>query len=399
MRNIGAALGVAVVCTAGAQEEKGIKLGAMQFHPFVAGDITYDSNVFQTSDVQADVYEELAVGARLNRDTDSFHFDSSAWFSRRFYNEYDSKDGNRWGLAGLLRGESDKTFGLLLFDARQVDDYNQAPVFGSVPSGFEGTVDVAFDRTTGNEPRRIYDFLAGGGYLLGDKVSIMGGYKFYAVDYYEGSTNLESWVENTLGLEISGKFSDKVNLFVNGQFGAQNGPGSPYGEKAEVVTLRFGAKNNLTDKSTLRIGLGATYYANFVEEFTEPSFELSGLWSATDKITLFIDGRNQVQPVGDGVDVQMSARGSTGINYVLNNMINMVLSGSVVYDRYLDETLLSDGSYGAPEGTTLIGTYRINVTPIKRLEVFGQIEATDAQKEISDDYSRLRIAVGLGYAF
>ncbi|MDF7809348.1 hypothetical protein P4E94_18030 [Pontiellaceae bacterium B12219] len=380
-------------------EEDGIKLGGMQFHPFVSGEITQDSNVFQTPDAESDVYAEASVGARLKRDTDSIHFDSSAWYSRREYCEYTAKDANRWGLAGVLRSESDKTFGVLLFDGRQVDDYDLAPVFGSVPSGFAGTVDAAFDRTSSSDPRRIFNALAGGGYKLGDKVSVMGGYKFYAVNYYEPGSSLEGWIENALGVEVSSEMTDKAVVFMNGQFGAQSGDGAPYGKEADLLTLRLGIKNNLTDKSTLRLALGATHYVTDKENYFEPSFELSGLWNSTERLTVFVFGRNEVQPVGDGVDVQMTARASTGVNFVLNRAISMVLSGSLVNDRYLDDTLLPDGSYGKPVGTTLIGTYRINVTPVKRLDLFGQIEATDAKQDLAGDYTRLRLSAGLGYAF
>ena len=391
-------MSLAAVGIVGAQEE-GIKLGAMQFHPFVAMELTSDDNVFQTADGLDDTYMEWSAGARLNRETDTFLFDSSAWYAHRMYSEYDERDANRWGIAGRVRGESDKTFGTLMLDMRQVEDYDQAPVYGDVPSGFEGTVDVAFDRTAGNEPRRIFDALAGGGYLLSDALSIMGGYSFYAVDYYEGSTPLDGWVENALGLEVSGKMTDKAVVFVNTQFGAQTGDGAPFGDQAEVFTARLGVKNKLTDKSTLRAALGVTHYNTSMDNYTEPSFELNGLWNATEKVTVFIYGRNEVQPVGNGSDIQMSARGSTGVNYAFSRVLSMVVSGSMVYDRYLNDTTLPGGQTGKPEDTTLIGTFRVNYMPIKRVELFGQVEASDKQQEIADDYSRLRLSAGLGYVF
>lgn len=390
------------VCAAagivGAQED-GIKLGNMQFHPFVSAELTSDDNVFQTADGMDDIYTELSAGARLNRETDSFLFDSSAWYARRMYDKYDERDADRWGIAGLLRGESDKTFGTLMLDVRQIDDYDQAPTYGSVPSGFEGTVDAAFDRTVGNEPRRIYESLVGAGYLLSDAVSIMGGYSFYAVDYYDGSTTLDGWIENSVGLEASAKVTDKAVLLLNGQVGVQSGDGAPFSDDAELMTIRVGAKNKLTDKSTLRAAVGATHYKTSMNDYTEPSFDLNGLWTATEKLTVFVYGRNEIQPVGNGTSVKMTARGSTGINFAMNSMLSMVLSGSMVYDRYLDDTTLPGGQTGKPESTILIGTFRINVTPVKRVQLFGQVEATDAQQELSDDYQRLRLSAGLGYAF
>lgn len=380
-------------------ENEGINLGAFTFHPFVAGEISYDDNVFQTKDGQDDIYTELAVGARLKRDTDTLHVDSSAWFARRFYDQYTERDANRWGLAGLLRGESDKAFGMLLLDARQVDDYNQAPTLGSIPTGFEGTVDLAFDRTAGNEPRRIFDGMVGGGYTFSDTLALMAGYKSYAVDYYDDATTLESWREDTVGTELSVELTDKMVSFINGQFGVQSGDGAPFGESAELITGRIGVKNTLTDKSTLRLALGATRYATDADTYTEPSFELNALWQATSRITVFVNGRNEVQPVGDGANTQLSSRGSTGVNYVLNRVVTMVLSGSAVHDRYLNSTLLPGGSTGKPTTTLFIGTYRLTVQPIKRWDVYGQVEFTDAQQDLADDYQRLRATLGTSYAF
>jgi hypothetical protein len=398
IRWVCAAVMTTVAGITGAQEE-GIKLGGMQFHPFVAGDFVYDSNVFQTDPAQKDVYMDLAAGARLNRKTDTVEFDSSAWFSGRFYDKYTEKDGNRWGLAGLVRGNTDKTFGILLVDARQVDDYNQAPTFGVIPSGFEGTVDLAFDRTAGDQPRRIVDALVAGGYLLSDIISVSGGYKLYGVNYYESSATLESWKEDTLGVEVAGKMSDKAVVFVNGQLGVQTGDGSPFGEPAELLTARLGIKNSLTDKSTLRLALGATHYTTDQEEYTEPSFEVNGLWRSTEKIAVFVFGRNEIQPVGDGSNVQLSAQGGAGVNYIVNRVVSMVLSGSLVHNQYLDETLLPSGASGKPKNTTFVGTYRLTVKPVKRLELFGQVEATDAKQDAADDYQRLRVSLGTAYVF
>ena len=377
-----------------AGEQEGIKLGGMTFHPFVAGEMMYDDNVFGSVSELEDTYLQYSAGAKLKRETDSFQFDSSAWFSQRFYNEYEQKDGERWGVAGMVRNESDKSFGTLMLNARQVDDHDEVPAYGSVPAGFEGAVDVVFDRTGGDERRRIYDALTGGGYELSDAVSLMGGYKFYAVDYFEGGSAFKNWNEHILGAELSFKATDKAVFFLNALGGIQDGDGAPNGEQAELFTGRVGIKNSLTDKSTARFALGATHYSSYINEYTRPSFEGNLLWAATEKVTFFIKGRNEIQPVGNGTNTKISNRALTGANYSFNQVLSMVLSGGLVYEKSLD-TIAGE----KPEKTIGIGTFRVNVNPVAGLDLFAQIEFSDVQQDVAGDYQRMRSSLGAGYQF
>lgn len=388
--------GVIVSSVVAQQDEPGIKWGDLTLLPFVSGEMDYDNNVFQGADKADDVYAEYSVGAKLNRETDSFQFDSSLWWSQRFYDTYGAeKDGDRWGLAGMVRQESDKTFGTLLVDVRQVDDYDQAPALGSVPSGFEGTVDSAFDRT-GGDKRRLGDAFVGGGYKISDSMSLSAGYKFYAVDYYDDDSVSEGWNENSVGAELSYKATDKAVLYANLQYGLQDGSGAPNGKSADFITARIGMKNTLTDKSTLRFGLGATRYATSEDEYATPSFEVEGLWEATEKVLLFISGRNEIQPTVTGQNSKVASRASSGIRFSASEMISMVASASFVYDRYLD-TEVTTGK--KPEDLTSIGTLRLNATPFKGTEIFGQLEFTDTQAESEDDYDRFRGSLGASYQF
>lgn len=390
---VGAMIAVMVSISASAGEQEGIKVAGMTLQPFVAGEMMYDSNVFGGAGELEDTYLKYSAGAKLKRETDSFLFDSSAWFSQRFYDEYTEKNGDQWGVAGMLRKESDKSFGSMMVNARQVEDFDEVPAYGSVPAGFEGTIDQAFDRTVGDERRRIYDALMGGGYELSDAISLMGGYRFYAVDYFDTGI-LKEWQEHLLGGELSFRATDKAVLFLNAQGGIQDGDGAPNGEQAILFTGRVGIKNALTDKSTARFALGATQYSTDIAEYTAPSFEANVLWSTTEKVTLFVTGRNDVQPMGDGNRIQLSNRALAGVNYTFNQVLSMVLTGGVVYDKSLD-TIAGK----KPEKTTGIGTFRVNVNPVAGLDLFAQVEFSDVQQNAADDYQRMRGSLGAGYQF
>lgn len=376
--------------------EDGIKVGAMTVHPFVAGEVTYDDNVFQEADGRDDTYYELGIGTRVKRETDSLVFDSSLWLAQRLYTTYgDEKDGLRYGIAGMLRGETDKSFGSAMVNVRQVEDYDMAPAMGSIPAGFEGTVDRAFDRTASSEPRRIVDAMLGGGYDVSDAVNVMLGYKFYVVDYYDNPVGIHGWNEHMVGADLSFKATDKMFAFANVQLGIQDGDGAPNGEAAHVAVARLGVKNRLSDKSTARFSVGVMRYETDLDEYTEPSFDANVTWKSSEKITLFINGRNEVQPVGDGTTVQLSTRASAGANYIASRSASMILSGSYIYDKWLD----NDTSGNKPELNMAIGTFRVNVYPVKQVQLFAQLEYTNAKQDVGDDYDRFRGALGAVYAF
>lgn len=367
--------------------QEGILIGQMVVRPFVATELTYDDNVFQTADESDDTYWQTSIGTKLSHTTDVLAFDSSVWFSQRRYNEYSQKDADRWGAAGLLSLLSDKSYVTGGLDFRQVEDYDDAPPYGAVPSGFEGTVDQAFDRTVSNQRRRIADASLTAGQQLTDDSSLSLGYAFYLVDYLEG--DLDGWYENTFGTEYSYKMTDKTVSFLNAQFALLGGDGAP--DNANSATVRVGVKNELTDKSTLRFGVGAVTYSGEGDNYVRPSFEVDVLWQATDKVDVFVKGRNEIQPTIDGTDAQTAMRASSGVRYQLYRQLGFVLSAAVVRDKEL----------GGAESTTLrkIGAFKVDYTPVDGLSVYALVRYTDADQDLADDYVRFRGTIGVGYMF
>jgi len=265
--------------------QDGINIGGgLVLQPFISGEMDYDNNVFKTDGHKKDDwYNSYIIGSRLFRETDFLLLKSAGWFSQRHYDDYDEKDSDRWGASGLARVNSDKSFLEGMVNFRQIDDYDDIPAAGNVPAGFEGTVDKAFDRTTSEQKRDIWDAGVKGGYKPSDVTSLMLAYKYYKVDYDKDSQ--EDWYENTVGAEGSYLLTEKTAAFLNAQVGLQDGDGAP--DDARLYTARVGLKNSLTDKSTVRAGVGVTYYDTDDDSYTRPSFLVDGTWKGTDKITVF----------------------------------------------------------------------------------------------------------------
>lgn len=385
IRMMAAACLTAGSLTAYAQE--GIRAGKTVIYPFAEGEMTYDSNVFQTADGQDDVYWQYAGGVRVMHATDALALDSSAWAAQRLYDTYTQKDGDRWGLAGVLGLYSDKSRLAARLDFRQVDDYDNAPAFGSVPDGFEGTVDRAFDRTAGDEARRITDANLGAGHLLSDDLDLAFAYSFYQADYIEGPVG--DWYENAAGAEMSLQVSDKTFSYLNMQYALQGGDGAP--EDGRVATARVGFKNELTDKSTIRFGIGALHYHSAVEDVVNPSFLANGLWKPSEKLTAFVNARNEAQPTIVGNRIQISTRGAAGVRYQLMEQVGVVASGAVVHDK--------EQSGAKNETLTQVGTLQAEYAPLTGLTLIGRIEYSDCRQDAADDYDRFRGTLAARYIF
>lgn len=376
----------AIGALASVQAQDGIVLGDMVLTPYVTGEFTYDDNVLNSADKDSDYYMQGTVGAKLSRESDALSLDSSIWYSRRSYDEYSDKDANRWGVAGMGKIKTDKSFLSGMVDFRQVDDYDDAPAFGLIPSGFEGTVDQAFDRTE-SERRRLYDASIGGGQQLTDDLQLQAAYKFYAVDY--DTDALEDWNENVLGAELAFSMTDKTAAYVDAQYGLQNGDGAPDG--ATFTTARVGVKNSITEKSTIRVGAGVTHYSTDDDEYTEASYEAVANWLATDSLIMFVSGRNEIQPTGTDDELQLSNRASAGVRLQVTRQLDLVASGSLIYDKELDGD--------EDESQRKIGTLRADYAAANGLSLFAKVELTDAEEDASDDYDRFRGTLGAGYKF
>ena len=240
-----------VVATAFAQN--GIRVGNTMVHPYVETSAVYDDNVFQDSQKLDDVYWEYMGGLRVMRKSDSVAFDSSAWVAQRQYERYDEKESDRWGAAGVLDLKSDKSTMTMGVDYRKIDEYDDSPRNGSVPTGFEGTVDRAFNRVGSTDRRGVANAQAGVGHRLTDDTGLLLGYNYYEMAYSDIAAN--DWHEHAVGAEVANRLTDKTFLYCNLQYGQQEGTGAP--QDGEFTTSRVGLKNQLTDKSTIRVGIGA----------------------------------------------------------------------------------------------------------------------------------------------
>lgn len=383
-QNLALTLGIAIAGNLFAQD--GVRLNKTVIHPYAEAGITYDDNVFSAADGSGDSFLDYAAGLKLLHETDRLNLDSSAWVAQRKYDQYTEKDAERWGIAGLLNVLSDKSRIYAGFNVRNVDDYDDAPASSQVPDGFAGTVDQAFDRTSSEESRRISDFNAGMDRQVSDDIGFSLGYSFYDVSYDDLADS--DWHENAIGTEFSLRLTDKTFSYLNAQYALQSG--DALDDDGEATTVRIGLKNQLTDKSTLRAGVGVTRYVMGDEDYTQPSFQLNATWQASKKILLFADGRNEFQPTTAGSSVQMTTRASGGIRYQPVDQLGFVLSGAIIRDK--DEET-------DDKSTQKVGTVRMEYSPIAGLTAYASVQLTSSDADASADYDKVRSSLGLKYMF
>jgi hypothetical protein len=374
-----------VVTTAFAQN--GIRIGDTILHPYVETSAVYDNNVFQNAENLDDAYWEYMGGLRVIHKSDSVAFDSSAWVAQRQYDQYTQKESKRWGAAAVLDVKSDKSSLTTGIDYWKVDEYDDAPRYGSVPTGFEGTVDRAFNRVGSTERRGVANAKIGVGHQLTDDTGLLLGYNYYEMAYSDIAVN--DWHEHAVGAEVANRLTDKTFVYVNLQYGLQGGQGAP--QDGKTTTFRVGLKNQLTDKSTIRVGIGAVYYESDEESFTEPSFEANALWEPTEKVRLFVDGRNDVQPTQNENGVQLSSRLASGVRYQMLERVGFTLTGAVVHDK---------AESGAQDETlTSIGSFKVDYTLILGLNLYASVDYMDVDQDAGDGYDRWRGMTGLKYIF
>lgn len=381
---------------AGTGMGEGIKINeSLALKPFAEGNITHDSNIQRSKNAESDVFWQYAIGTKLSKETDTIEFDSSVWWSQRMYDKFSDQDADRLGAAAYVRGESDKTFGSVTLDYKQVDDYDQAPAFGSVPTGFEGTLDRLFDRSV-SEKRALMDFSGGFGYKMSDDTSMLLAARYYDVNY--DNANILSWSEVAGGLELATRMTDKTAGYADFQVGVLDGDAvETYGDTMRYVA-RIGVKNSLTDKSSLRLGVGVEQFSYGDESETQPSIDAVANWQATEKVGVFAFGRNEIQPTGSNTNLQNSLRSGIGARWAATEKLSCVLSGGIMHNAYITSNTPNNDK---PSSLLEVVTLRASYNALAGLDVFAAGEFTNADQDsyIGDDYDRFRASLGLLYRF
>ena len=358
-----------------------------KFGPFIGGSCTYDDNVDSMKNGREDAYFQYSLGTDLLKKTDTIHSSSRVWFADRFYDDSSDMDSNRWGGSSVLEIFSDKSFFSGVVDFREVSDSDDAPAAGAVPSGFSGVADPAFDRSDTAQQRDLFNFGLTAGHQLTDDTAFSVGYGFYKIDYQTGME--EDWFENSIATEWSLRLTDKTVSYMNAEYALQNGDGAP--DDSETTTVRLGLKNKLTDKSSVRVGVGAVRYDGENTSKTKPSFEVEALWDATEKVSFFVHGKNKIQPTGTGGNVEMSSRAAAGGRYQMTPELGFILGGAYIYDEQLD---------GAKDKSRRkIATARIEYSMNSGLDLYASGEVSGTGEDAAADYSRFRGVVGAKFVF
>jgi hypothetical protein len=367
---------------------EGILLGdGYLFRPFAGAEIGHDNNVYQTDEPLSDLYWKYSVGAQLKQVSDSVQLYSSAWYERRAFQEYTEKNSNRWGVAGMLRVISDKSYVSLSVDSRLVDELRDAPVHGALPEEVEGVAVERMDRSSSLERRHLDDVKIDFRRTLPDETTLAAGYGFYRVDY--DREGLSGWQEHAVGAEYALLGSDKTRPFAEVKVAMQSGDGAPLNGATGVA--RVGVKNRLTDKSAARIGVGLIYYENQTFEYVGTSVAMDVGWLPTEKLQFGLRLHNDVQPVGNGQDVQLGTRLGVGGRYQFASSWVLSASGTMVYDQTLT----------GEEATRLqsIGTARMDYFIQAGWNLFSTLEYLDVQQDVEADYDRFRALLGTAYIF
>lgn len=370
-----------------ASAQEGIQSGDTVFKPYVEGEYAYDDNLFQTATGQDDSYWQYVAGAELSHATDALLLGSTAWFSQRFYDQYTQKDVDSWGASGRMRFSTDKSSVTASLGFLQVEDHTSALSGGSEPPGFEGTVGRVFDRSAPNRRRQITDLGLDAAHRLSDDMGLSVAYGFYKADYEDNA--LPGWYEHSIGSELSFQLTDKTISYLNVEFAAQESDG--IAQNGKITTAHLGLKNKLTDKSTVRFGLGVVHYKSNTEEYTLPSFEAEALWQTTEKVAIFVKGRNGFQPMANGQGAQSTIDAGGGVRIQMIDSLALTVSGALDYGKQMD---------GA-EAETLqkIGLIKLDYTSNIGLGLFASAEYATVEEDIGSDYNRFRTSIGARYTF
>jgi hypothetical protein len=378
-----------------AEPGQGIKIDNLTISPFMDLTARYDSNVYQSDkDAKDDYIGEGDIGVAVQNQTDMLDLGGRLWGQLRRYNDATEKDADDWGAsAGILAGEKEMLAVALYGKYAKLEDFDRTP--GSVDR--MDLQEVALELTgdpSERAKRELFEVDAGVGKQLTDKVDADLAYSFFDVNYDE--SGYYNWKEHRGNLTGGYKVTDKTTALLTGVIGQQDSDGLK--DKSDLGIVRLGLKQQLTDKTSVRVEGGYEHYSSGAEGADEKNifnYMVNGAWQATDKITLKLTGKNGIVPASlyanNTKEVTSLALGGY---YRLIETVQLGLSGSFSEDKY-DRDVTVGTETKEDKTKRYGGQFRVDYIPAADFyNVFASVSFTDADSTI-EDYEQWKAALGL----
>ena len=413
---------VSISCSCLAGPGDGIQVGDLILNPFIEVNYTMDSNInLDPTNELDDAFLEGIGGLQFHLRRESYVLEGRGFGQKRQYEEFSEKDFTDWG-EGVSYHSGDRGSLSVSIEQkmRSVTDYDRSTYFGGTLRPEAQNLSLTYDRSTRVE-RRLHDVGVILGRSLSDILDLDIGFGAGQQDY---STNVLFDIENvTMKGEIGWRMTDKMSLTLAGELTEEKN--DSFDGRARATAVQAGLKRRTTDKLEFKFGLGMTRftrpevindYGREVQERTgwargvsdKPrndetalSFDLSGTWVATDKITLELAGHSAIQstPQYPNTIDHISVASASAV-YDFSDTVTVSLTGSFRRDDYLDPVVeLGDEVMRLDERTAALA--RIDYIPPRRfLTLFleGGYEQSDSTIW-HYNYDQLRLGVGISLRY
>lgn len=383
--------GLMLAIGASGQPGEGVHLGQWTLSPSVDVGAFYDSNVYQQDDESRDdVFLDSTLIGRASYAAFDVDLMAMGFVSARSYASVEGKDFGAFGDVVKLRHGNRETV-LLEADQsfRRVEDID---VYGAEAAVGGISPDSVLDAVTRSQ-RDVCQVGTSVAKNLTDKMAVEGGYRFDSVTYDD--PGLQDLSSHAGEVETSHQVTDKTAAFVRLKGGQQMG--EALDDPAEYWAVWAGMKTRNTDKLTLKAGAGTQWYDQPENqgEKVGATFDVSGAWLATDRLTLQSGARNGIQltPLyaDNAVDFTFLWLGGT---YKVARSI--VLSGNAVYrvDDYLEPVDVGN-ALASRVDRAIAARFRADyLLPAKFMRVYGELTGESVNSTFKD-YNETRAGVGV----
>lgn len=400
----------------------GVTVGDLVVNPFVEGLITSDSNVnlTETNEIQ-DVFYNFTGGAQFHFGPQDFTVDGRGFFLLRRYDQMFERDFENWGERLAVKIGSTETASILIDqNYRLINDYDSSTLFAETLRPEAQNLSLTYDRSTRSR-RTLSDAGIMARRDMTDKIQTDIGAAFSSERY---ATNALFSVRRLTGKgEASYGITEKTFIIANVEYVFEQNESCV--DDATALIIRGGMKTRSTDKMSLRAAVGMERYhrpltineatvlrlqgagvgneeANLGKVDQALSFEASGKWMITEKITIEFAGHTAIQSVPQYPNtLDLVSAGSVSAVYATReNTISLALTGSYRRDDYLNPVWEQQQEWDRLD-ERLAGLIRLDYLPPRQfLSLYlegGYGQATSTIPIYQCDQSRITAGFSLRY--
>ncbi len=413
-----------------AEPGDGIQLGnGWSLSPFVAGTVTYDSNVLLRHDDYErneelneperddDLFYDLVGGLSLIKETDDITMNLRGLAKLRSYEIYTTLDDETFQQNfDAVLGDADGIRIKLSQQYSHVSDYE----FTREESGLKEQ-DMVTLRLIETRTRRTDRYIQDYGVSVMDdfsKLQLQGGLGYGKVAFgddtpiYFPKRDLRDWDEYQGSVNVGYRMTDKSSVFIApsiGQHHSDNGL-----DTSTFVKFRAGFRSEPTIKLTYSIGCGLQYYRggdntaelddiNFGTTSSSDDLELQffhydlkAAWALTRRTDFQIFGRNEMIPTSAfDNNTKRVDQGSIGLIQRLGQKWSTSLGLSYRQDTY---TLPINGVDAHEELAGILGKIQYDARK-SWLQVTAQARYEEFTSNIQEDYQQLRATLSADISY